>query len=61
MWAIGGLGHALLRHQDFAEAESFLRWYLELAAKKHRHGWRRSGAESALGACLLGQKNHSDA
>jgi tetratricopeptide (TPR) repeat protein len=61
IWAIGGLGHALLRHQNFAEAESFLRWYLELAAKKHRDGWRRSAAISPLGACLLGQKNYADA
>src|SRR5260370_375444 len=58
---IGDLGHALLGQGEFAEAESFLRFYLAVAETKLPDGWRRSAAVSALGACLLGQKNYAEA
>jgi hypothetical protein len=61
IWRIGSLGQALLSQREFADAESFLRFYLDLAAKKHPEGWRRYGAVSALGACLVGQKKYADA
>src|SRR5262249_17391900 len=40
---------------------SFLRQYLDLAREKLPDGWRRSSAESELGACLLGQKKYAEA
>jgi hypothetical protein len=55
------LGLALLRHRDFAESASFLRLYLDLAAKKQPDSWRRYSVVSALGACLLGQKKYAQA
>jgi serine/threonine protein kinase/tetratricopeptide (TPR) repeat protein len=58
---IGAVGHALLRERDFVEAESFLRVYLELAAKQTSDARDTSAAESALGACLLGQKKYKEA
>jgi serine/threonine protein kinase len=61
IWGMSELGHALLRQGDFAEAASFLRLYLDLAAKKQPDGWRRSSVMSALGACLLGQKKYAEA
>jgi serine/threonine protein kinase/tetratricopeptide (TPR) repeat protein len=59
--SISGVGDALLREGDFVEAESFLRVYLDLAAKQPTDGWFRFRAESALGACLLGQKKYAEA
>jgi hypothetical protein len=61
IWCIDEVGQSLLRQRDFTEAESFLRFYLELAGKKLPDGWRRSVAVSALGACLLGQKKYAEA
>jgi non-specific serine/threonine protein kinase/serine/threonine-protein kinase len=61
IWGMSELGIALLRQGDFAEASSFLHLYLELAAKKQLNGWRRYSVCSALGACLLGQKNYAEA
>jgi tetratricopeptide (TPR) repeat protein len=61
IWSIGKVGDALLLKQDFVEAESFLRLYLDLAEKKLPDGWRHAAAVSALGACLLGQKNYAKA
>jgi serine/threonine protein kinase/tetratricopeptide (TPR) repeat protein len=61
IWRIDSVGQALLDHREFAEAESFLRFYLELAEKKHLEGWRRYDAVSALGAALLGQKKYPEA
>jgi non-specific serine/threonine protein kinase/serine/threonine-protein kinase len=58
---IGDLGYALLHERDFPQAESFLRFYVAVAAKKLPDGWRRSAAVSALGACLLGQKKNAEA
>jgi hypothetical protein len=59
--SIGGVGFTLLRERDFARAESFLRVYLDLAAKQPSDGGFRFPAESALGACLLGQKKYAEA
>jgi tetratricopeptide (TPR) repeat protein len=61
IWTIGDLGYALLDERDFPQAESFLRSYLAVAAKKLPDGWRWSAALSALGACLLGQKKYAEA
>jgi non-specific serine/threonine protein kinase/serine/threonine-protein kinase len=61
IWGMSELGLALLRLGDFAEAASFLRLYLELAAKKQLNGWRGYSVWSALGACLLGQKKYAEA
>jgi hypothetical protein len=58
---IGGVGDTLLREGDFVEAERFLRVYLDLAAKQPSDGGFRFSAESALGACLLGQKKYAEA
>src|SRR5262249_55675070 len=55
---LSDLGHALLKQQDFSQAESFLRFYLTLAEKKLPDSYRPSAAISALGACLLGQKKY---
>src|SRR5262249_43560824 len=59
VFALGGLagvGHALLRERDFVEAGSFLQLLLDLTAMQPFDVWFRSADESALGACLLGQK-----
>jgi hypothetical protein len=61
LWMIGDVGDALLGQRDFVEAEPFLRFYLDVAAKKLPDGWRRPAALCALGACLLGQKKHAEA
>jgi non-specific serine/threonine protein kinase/serine/threonine-protein kinase len=61
IWGMSEVGLALLRQRDFAEAASFLRFYLDLAAKKQPDGWRRYSVLSALGACLLGQKKYAEA
>jgi eukaryotic-like serine/threonine-protein kinase len=61
IWRVGEVGLALLKQQQFAESETFLRFYLDLAGKKHPPGWRRSNAVSALGECLLGQKDFAKA
>jgi serine/threonine protein kinase/tetratricopeptide (TPR) repeat protein len=61
IWRVAYVGQALLRQRDFAGAESFLRLYLDLAGKQEPDGWRKSGAVSALGACLLGQKKYAEA
>jgi hypothetical protein len=61
IWTIGDLGYALLEERDFPQAESFLRLYLAVAAKKLPDGWRWSAAVSALGACLLGQNQCAEA
>ena len=58
---IDGVGHALLRERDFVEAEPFLRVYLDLAGKQPFDDRFRFPAESALGACLLGQKKYAEA
>jgi eukaryotic-like serine/threonine-protein kinase len=55
------LGKALLVQRDFPEAESFLRLYLAVAERKLPDGWRRSAAQSALGASLLGQGKYTQA
>jgi Flp pilus assembly protein TadD len=55
------LGRALGRQGDFAEAEWFLRLYVDIAGKNHADGWRRSSSLSALGACLLGRKKYTEA
>src|SRR5262249_34579091 len=52
---------ALLRERDFVQAESFLRVFLELAARQPFDDRFRFPAESALGACLLGQKKYAEA
>jgi hypothetical protein len=59
--SIGFVGETLLREGDFVEAESFLRVYLDLAAKQPSDGGFRFPAESALGACLLEQKSYKEA
>jgi serine/threonine protein kinase len=59
--SIGVVGDTLLRERDFALAEPFLRVYLDLAAKQPSDGGFRFPAESALGACLLGQKKYAEA
>jgi hypothetical protein len=59
--SVGGVGETLLRERDFALAERFLRVYLDLAAKQPSDGGFRFPAESALGACLLGQKKYAEA
>jgi serine/threonine protein kinase/tetratricopeptide (TPR) repeat protein len=59
--SLWGVGNTLLRERDFVEAESFLRAYLDLAAKQWPDGWAPPAAESALGASLLGQKKYEDA
>jgi len=59
--SIGLVGDTLLRERDFALAESFLRVYLDLAAKQPSDGGFRFHAESALGACLLEQKKYAEA
>jgi serine/threonine protein kinase len=59
--SIADLGHALLEQRDFAQAESFLRFYVAVAEEKMPDGWRRSAAVSALGASLLGQKKYAEA
>lgn len=61
MGLIGDVGHALLREQDFVEAESFARLMLELAAKQPLDDRSRPAAESLLGACLMGQKKYDEA
>jgi serine/threonine protein kinase len=58
---ISEVGRALLQQRDFDGAESFLRLYLDLAAKKLPDGWSRASAVSALGTCLLGQKKYAEA
>jgi tetratricopeptide (TPR) repeat protein len=55
------LGNALLEQRDFPQAELFLRLYLAVAGKKLPDGWRRSAAQSALGASLLGQAKYTQA
>jgi tetratricopeptide (TPR) repeat protein len=55
------LGDALLEQRDFPQAELFLRLYLTVAEKKMPDGWRRSAAQSALGASLLGQGKYAQA
>jgi hypothetical protein len=59
--SLWGVGNTLLRERDFVEAESFLRAYLDLAAKTLPDGWAPPAAESALGASLLGQKKYQEA
>src|SRR5262249_35907849 len=59
--SIGGVGDTLLREGDFVEAESFLRGFLDLAAKQPFDDRIGYPAESALGACLLGQKKYAEA
>jgi serine/threonine protein kinase/tetratricopeptide (TPR) repeat protein len=55
------LGATLREQQDFPQAELFLRLYLAVAEKKLPDGWRRSAAQSALGASLLGQGKYAQA
>jgi serine/threonine protein kinase/tetratricopeptide (TPR) repeat protein len=58
LWRVGD---TLLRERDFVEAESFLRVYLDRAAKQSPDDWLHSSAVSTLGACLLGQKKYAEA
>jgi serine/threonine protein kinase len=59
--SISAVGFALLRERDFALAESFLRVFLDLAAKQPSDGGFRWVADHMLGICLLEQKKYAEA
>jgi tetratricopeptide (TPR) repeat protein len=61
IWRIGSVGLALLKQQEFADADEFLRFYLDLVTNTQPVGWRWFDALSALGAALMGQKRFAEA
>jgi tRNA A-37 threonylcarbamoyl transferase component Bud32 len=55
------LGSALLKTEEYADAEPALRECLAIRAKKRPDTWELAGTRSLLGAVLVGQKKYAEA
>jgi eukaryotic-like serine/threonine-protein kinase len=58
---LNGIGHELALHQQYPEAEGYLREYLAIPGKEVSHAWNMSNSKSVLGVALMSQKKYTDA